>query len=164
MVSPLSKDDEGFSLERREHDVGPLVEGKGDVCRPLCVISSEGLVVESLEPKDSKMVNLEVCCDEGVSGFRCPNRGPLAVESLSDPLFQKFVSFSKLVGLPDEKEIASLLRKMESIKGRSVLVVKRRPSSTPCFIRELCNLECSINYRNSNKERSPSNGRDMVCK
>lgn len=124
MVSPLSKDDEGFSLERREHDVGPLVEGKGDVCRPLCVISSEGLVVESLEPKDSKMVNLEVCSDEGVSGFRCPNRGPLAVESLSDPLFQKFVSFSKLVGLPDEKEIASLLRKMESIKGCSVSVVK----------------------------------------
>ena len=64
-----------------------------------------------------------------------------------------------------EKEIVSLLRKMETRKVLRALAVKRRPSSTPCLVRELQNLECSVKYCNSNKtEKSWSNGWEMICK
>ena len=119
----------------REQDVGLQQRGNGDVNRPLCVISSEGLVVESLEhqPKDTEKANQEVCSEEGNSGCKSPSRGSSVAKCLSDPSFQKFLSFSKFLGLlvdGNEKEIASLLRKMESRKGRNVSVSKRRPCST----------------------------------
>ncbi|RVX11042.1 hypothetical protein CK203_013206 [Vitis vinifera] len=123
----MSKD-EGFSLGRieslvsqREQDMGLLAEAKG-------------------QPKDVKDPNLEVCSKEGVSGFGSPNRGPSDVESLSNPFCHKFISFSKFLGLlviGYEKEIVSLLRKMETRKVLRALAVKRRPSSTPCLVREL---------------------------
>lgn len=75
-----------------------------------------------------------MCSDEGDLGFGSPRRGPLVVESLFDPSFQKFFSFNKFVGLPvddHEKEIVSLLRKMETRKGPKVSTAKRRPSSMP---------------------------------
>ena len=51
-----------------------------------------------------------------------------------------------------EKEIVSLLRKIEIGHGCKVLVVKRRPSSMP-HVRELRNLECLVSYCNSNKKQ-----------
>ena len=163
MAASTSKD-EGFSLGRtkslvpwKEQDVGLLAEGKDDVYRPLHMSSGRGLVVEipKVQPKDVRDTNLEVCSGEGASGFRSPSRGLSDVESLSDPSFQKFISFSKFLGLlvvGYEREIASLLRKMESRKGRTVSIVKKRSSSTPRFARELRNLKCSVNYCNSNKK------------
>ena len=68
-----------------------------------------------------------------------------------------------------EKEIVSLLRKIEIGNGCKVLVVKRRPSSMP-HVRELRNLEWLVSYCNSNKKkrkkkkRSWSSGWGMVCK
>ena len=143
----MSKD-EGFSLGRieslvsqREQDMGLLAEAKY-VYKLLCMSYGEGLVVEVPEgqPKDVKDPNLEVCSKEGVSGFGSPNRGPSDVESLSNPFCHKFISFSKFLGLlviGYEKEIVSLLRKMETRKVLRALAVKRRPSSTPCLVREL---------------------------
>ena len=80
-------------------------------------------------------------------GFGSLSRGPLDIESLFDLSFQKFISFCEFLGLTvvgHEKEIASLLGKINIGKGRRVLAVERRPSSTPHFVRELQNLECSI--------------------
>ena len=150
--------------------MGLPTEGSSNVNRPLCVISGEGLVVKSPEkqPKDTEKANQEVCSEEGNSGHGSSIRGLWVVEHLSDSSFRKFLIFSKFLGLPmdgNEKEIASLLRKMENRKGRRVSVVKRRPSSTPHFVRELRNLECSVNYCNSSKkERSRSSGWGMLCK
>ena len=137
--------------------MGLPTEGNSNVNRPLCVISAEGLVVKSpeKEPKDTEKANQEVCSEEGNSGCRSPIRGSSVAESLSSPSFQKFLSFSKFLGLlvdENEKEIASLLRKMESRKGRTVSIVKKRSSSTPRFARELRNLKCLVNYCNSNKK------------
>ena len=176
LVSPLSKD-EGFSKGRtkslapwKEQEVGFPTEGNGDVNKPLCVISDEDLIMESPknQPEDAEWANQEVCSEEGNSGHGSSIRGLWVVEHLSDSSFRKFLIFSKFLGLPmdgNEKEIASLLRKMENRKGRRVSVVKRRPSSTPHFVRELRNLECSVNYCNSSKkERSWSSGWEMLCK
>ena len=175
MAASTSKD-EGFSLGRtkslvpwKEQDVGLLAEGKDDVYRPSHMSSGRGLVVEipKVQPKDVRDANLEVCSGEGASGFRSPSRGLSDVESLSDPSFQKFISFSKFLGLlvvGYEREIASLLRKMKTRKGRRVSTVKRRPSSTPCLVREILNLEYLVKYCTSNKkERSRSSGWEMVC-
>ncbi|RVW72273.1 hypothetical protein CK203_054916 [Vitis vinifera] len=168
---------EGFSKGRtkslapwKEQEVGFPTEGNGDVNKPLCVISDEDLIMESPknQPEDAEWANQEVCSEEGNSGHGSPTRGLWVVEHLSDSSFRKFLIFSKFLGLPmdgNEKEIASLLRKMENRKGRRVSVVKRRPSSTPHFVRELRNLECSVNYCNSSKkERSWSSGWEMLCK
>lgn len=60
----------------------------------------------------------------------------------------------------------SLLRRLEARKGCRVaaLSVKRKPSSTFHFDRELCKLECSINYsKSSRKEMRKKSGWDMVC-
>lgn len=94
-ISSFSKD-EGFLLGRnkslvpwREQDMGLLAVGKGDVYKPLCMISEDGLVVESLDiqPKDTKKDNLEVCNNERDSGFGSPSRGLSAVESLVNHSF-----------------------------------------------------------------------------
>lgn len=94
-ISSFSKDD-GFSLGRtkslvpwREQGVGLLSEGKGDVYRPLRVISGKGLVVESpkIQLKDTKKVNPEVCNDEGELDFGSPNRRLSAIGSFSNPSF-----------------------------------------------------------------------------
>lgn len=143
---------------------GSFSKGKDDTYKPLHMISGEDMVVEVLEfqSKDVKDANLEVCNEEGALGFGSLSRGPSDVESLSDPSFQKFISFSKFLRLPvvgHEKEIASLLRKMDTRKDHRVLAMKRRPSSTLQFVRELRNMEYFVNYCNSNKkERSQSSG------
>lgn len=94
-ISSFSKD-EGFLFGRnkslvpwREQDMGLLAVGKGDVYKPLCMISEDGLVVESLDiqPKDTKKDNLEVCNNERDSGFGSPSRGLSAVESLVNHSF-----------------------------------------------------------------------------
>ena len=65
--------DDGFSLGSieslipwRELDVDFLVEGKGDVYKPLHMIFGEGLVVEALE-NQSKDANQKVCDKERAS-------------------------------------------------------------------------------------------------
>lgn len=57
--------------------MGLLAKGNGDVYRPLHKIFGKGLAVESPEnqPKDAKIVNLELCSKEGASGFGSPSRG-----------------------------------------------------------------------------------------
>ncbi|WKA05120.1 hypothetical protein VitviT2T_023104 [Vitis vinifera] len=88
-------------------------------------------------------------------------------ESLYDLSFGKFVSFSKFLDLlveGYEKEIVSLLRKSEAKKGYRVvaLSIKRRPSSMSDFDRELCKLECLVNYnKSSGKGGSQKWGWDM---
>ena len=144
----------------RKQDVGLLAEDKGNVYRPLCIISDKGLVVEALEnnPKVAKITTLEASGEERASEEK----------SLSNLSYQKFISFSKFMGMSmdgNEKEIASLLRKMETKKQYRAQVAKRRPPSTPHLVRELQNLECSINYSKSNKKkRERSNGWELVCK
>lgn len=122
--------------------MGLPVEGKGDVHRPMRRNFGKDLVVESPKNqlKDVETASLEVCNEEATSGFGNPSKGPLEVESLSNLSFQNLVSFSKFVGLQvdgHEKEIASLLRKMETRKGHRVSTVKRRPPSMAHFVREL---------------------------
>ena len=50
-----------------------------------------------------------------------------------------------------EKEIFSLLRKIETRKGCGVCVLgkKKKLNSTSRFEREIQKLECSVNYKNS---------------
>ena len=92
----------------------------------------------------------------------------MEVESLYDLSYQKFISFSKFLGLSmdgNEKEIASLMRKLESRKHRRALIAKRRLPFIPHLVRELQNLEWSVNYNSSNKnKKNQSNGRELVCK
>ena len=158
--------DEGVPLGRtdsliswREQDVSLLVEDKGNVYRPLCMISDKGLVVEALEnqPKVAKIVVVEA------SG-----EGDLEQESPFDLSYHKFISFSKFMGLSvngNEKEIASLLRKMETRKWHKAQVEKRKPLSTPRLVREFQNLECLINSNKSNKKvREWSSNWELVCK
>ena len=96
-------------------------------------------------------------------------RDSMGDESLYDLSFGKFVSFSKFLDLlveGYEKEIVSLLRKSEAKKGYRVvaLSIKRRPSSMSDFDRELCKLECLVNYnKSSGKGGSQKWGWDMVC-
>ena len=149
----------------------PLVVCKGDGYGLLCLISGEGWIGSSSDnhPKDAKSANLEVCSEEGASGFGSPGRGLMGDQSLSNISFWKIVSFRYFLGMPveeeHEKEIATLLRKLETIKESRVSTAKRRPPSTSNIVRGLPKLECSVNYCKSNKkERSQYSGREMVCK
>lgn len=57
----------------------PLVVCKGDGYGLLCLIcGGEGWIGSSSDnhPKDAKTANLEVCSEEGASGFGSPGRGP----------------------------------------------------------------------------------------
>ncbi|RVW91388.1 hypothetical protein CK203_035449 [Vitis vinifera] len=131
----------------REQDKGLVVECKGDGYGMLYVGSEE---VVALENGSSR-------------------RDSMGDESLYDLSFGKFVSFSKFLDLlveGYEKEIVSLLRKSEAKKGYRVvaLSIKRRPSSMSDFDRELCKLECLVNYnKSSGKGGSQKWGWDMVC-
>ncbi|RVW91332.1 hypothetical protein CK203_035414 [Vitis vinifera] len=131
----------------REQDKGLVVECKGDGYGMLYVGSEE---VVALENGSSR-------------------RDSMGDESLYDLSFGKFVSFSKFLDLlveGYEKEIVSLLRKLEAKKGYRVvaLSIKRRPSSMSDFDRELCKLECLVNYnKSSGKGGSQKWGWDMVC-
>ena len=73
---------------------GFLVEGKGDVYKPLHMIFGEGLVVEALEnqSKDTKDANQKLCDKERASGFRALIGGLSKVKSLSNLSFQKIIS------------------------------------------------------------------------
>lgn len=57
---------------------------KGDGYGLLSLISKEGLVGDSLNnhPKDAKSENLEVCSEEGASGFGSLCKGLMADKSL----------------------------------------------------------------------------------
>ncbi|RVW20140.1 hypothetical protein CK203_116799 [Vitis vinifera] len=131
----------------REQDKGLVVECKGDGYGMLYVGSEK---VVALENGSSR-------------------RDSMGDESLYDLSFGKFVSFSKFLDLlveGYEKEIVSLLRKLEAKKGYRVvaLSIKRRPSSMSDFDRELCKLECLVNYnKSSGKGGSQKWGWDMVC-
>ena len=128
--------DEGVPLGRttdsliswREQDVSLLVEDKGNVYRPVCMISDKGLVVEALEnqPKVAKIVVVEA------SG-----EGDLEQESPFDLSYHKFISFSKFMGLSvngNEKEIASLLRKMEPESGTKLRLRRGSPFPHPAWL------------------------------
>ena len=165
--------DESCSLGRtdsliswREKDEGFLE----DVYKPLCMLSGEDMAVEAPEnqPKVAKIATLKESGEEGASGFESPSRGLSEGESLSDLSYQKFISFSKFMVLPvneNEKEITSLLKKLESRKQHRASIVKRRAPSTSRLVRELQIFECSANYCSSNKkEKNQSKGWELVCK
>ena len=78
---------------------------------------------------------------------------PMGEEVLFDDLFSKF-TFSSLVGMPIygfEKEIFSLLRKMEKMRGCGACVSggTRKLNLTSHFEREILKLECLVNYKSS---------------
>lgn len=69
-----------------------------------------------------------------------------------------------------EKEIFSLLRKIETRKGCGVCVLrkKKKLNSTSRFEREIQKLECSVNYKNSpllvrGKGRSSGITQTLLC-
>ena len=71
-----------------------------------------------------------------------------------DSLSTNFVNFSSFLGLPMEwfeKEISSLLKKLELRKGCGVKVSGRKRStpSTSHFEQKIHKLECSVNYNKS---------------
>ena len=119
-------------------------------------------------PRLPRLQTLKESGEEGASGFESPSRGLSEGESLSDLSYQKFISFSKFMVLPvneNEKEITSLLKKLESRKQHRASIVKRRPPSTSHLVRELQNFKCSANYWSSNKkEKNWSKGWELVCK
>ena len=90
---------------------------------------------------------------------------PMGEEVLFDDLFSKF-TFSSLVGMPIygfEKEIFSLLRKMEKMRGCGACVSggTRKLNLTSHFEREILKLECLVNYKSSPlliRGRERSNG------
>ena len=83
--------------------------------------------------------------------------------------YKNFVSFSEYLGLPlegFEKEVDSLLRKLEAWKGRRVVGSrgKRRSSPASQFERELQRLDCFVNYNLSSSKGRQSRkcGLDLV--
>ena len=92
-----------------------------------------------------------VGCGEDVGGKDVESK-----ENFVDS-YKNFVSFSEYLGLPMEgfdKEVDSLLRKLEARKGQRVvgLTGKRRPSHASWFERELRKLDCSVNYNLSSSK------------
>ena len=74
----------------------------------------------------------------------------------SDGLFNKMTNFSNFVGMPMvgfEKEIISLLRKMDTRRGHSVKASgeKRKPNTSSRFDKEIQKLECPANCNKSPK-------------
>lgn len=100
------------------------------------MLSGEDMVEEDTknQPKVDKLAMPTVSGEEGAPGLKSPSSSPEKVKSLYGPSSQKFISFSKFLGLPvngNEKEIASLLRKLESKKRCRDSITKKRLPSTP---------------------------------
>lgn len=144
---------------QREQIKGCSVEGKGDCDGLEGLVPNKGIGSVSLRAlsHDAKGAGHPSCGEGDFSKEGRPSKDLEGVKvvgsdnSLNDLSFQKFVSFSEFLGFlveGFEKEVESLLRKLEVRKGRKVVgsSVKRKPSSASHAKRVLQKLECFANF------------------
>lgn len=93
----------------------------------------------------AKSANPDLCSEKMVLRKDSPSKDMMGDKNFSNLSFKNFVSFREWLGLQVnncEKEVASLLRKLEAKKGCKVVTssTKGRPFSTSCVERELWKL------------------------
>lgn len=185
-LSPPSLKDGGASLARdicllswRESNEGSPVESKDKGCQPLLLFSRKGFELDFLMmlPTINKTTDLASCGDEADLRKGCPRKDLMGRkdgafnENIVDLAYKNFIFFSEHMGLPVEgfeKEVGSLLSKLEACKGCRVVgsSFKRRSSSPSWFERELQKLEYFVNYNllSGKGRRSKKSGLDLVFK